>query len=119
MKYKTTCAFALIAVTFIGLTTFRYALADEGDPAGHVNLQGLGDRPALVAFGTGGENGGDNTVLVNCAIVDIDGKRFLGGTVTDECPEVKVAFPGRTAYVALERIVYIQYLDAENPQDGG
>ncbi len=119
MKYKTTYAFALISVTFIGLTTFRYALADEGDPADNVTLHGLGDRPALVAFDVGGENGGDNTVLVNCEIVDIGGKRFLGGTVTDKYPEVKVAFPGRVAYVALDRIVYIQYVDAENPQDGG
>lgn len=120
MKNRTKYALAFIAVILTSLTAYRYSVAADGDPTGQVAviMNGLGDRPALVAFDLGGGDGVDRTVLVNSTIVELGGKRFLGGTVTDKYPEVTVAFPGTVAYVALDRIAYIQYLDGTNPQNG-
>ena len=120
MKKRAKYALAFIAVILTALTTYRYAVAADGDATGQVTviMNGLGNRPALVAFDLGGGDGVDRTVLVNSTIVELGGKRFLGGTVTDKYPEIKVAFPGTVAYVALDRIAYIQYLDGANPQDG-
>ncbi len=120
MKKRAKHALALIAVILIALTTYRYAGATNGDATGQVTviMNGLGDRPALVAFELGGGDGIDRTVLVNSTIVELGGKRFLGGTVTDKYPDIKVAFPGTAAFVALDRIAYIQYLDGAKPKDG-
>lgn len=120
MKKQVKYALAFIAVILTALTTYRYAVATDGDATGQVTvtMNGLGNRPALVAFELGGGDGIDRTVLVNSTIVELGGKRFLGGTVTDKYPEINVAFPGTVAYVALDRIAYIQYLDGANPKDG-
>ncbi len=120
MKKRAKYALAFIAVLLTALTTYQYAFAADDDATGQatVIMNGLGNRPALVAFDLGGGDGVDQTVLVNSTIVEIGGKRFLGGTVTDKYPEINVAFPGTVAYVALDRIAYIQYLDNANPKDG-
>ena len=119
MKKNVIYALAIIAVTLTAMT-YRYALAADGDTTGHatVNMNGLGNRPALVVFDLGGGNGVERTALANSTIVELGGKRFLGGFVTDKFPEIKVAFPGKGAYIALERIVYIQYLDNGAPEGG-
>lgn len=120
MKKQAMYTLAFVAVILTALTTYRYAMADDGDASGQVTviMNGLGNRPALVAFELGGGDGVDRTVLVNSTIVEIGGKRFLGGTVTDKYPEINVVFPGTVAYVALDRIAYIQYLDAADPKKG-
>jgi hypothetical protein len=120
MKNRARYALAFIAVILTALTTYRYALAADGNATGQVTviMNGLGNRPALVAFDLGGGDGVDRTVLVNSTIVELGGKRFLAGTVTDKYPEIKVAFPGTIAHVALDRIAYIQYLDGVDPKDG-
>ena len=119
MKSWTSSALTLTVVTLIALITYRYALAADGNPDhGTVIMKGLGDRPSLVAFDIGGANGVERTALVNSTIVEIGGRRFLGGTVTDKYPEIKVVSPGTVAYVALDRIAYIQYLDGGSRQDG-
>ena len=120
MKKRAKYALAFIAVLLTALTTYQYAFAAHDDATGQatVIMHGLGNRPALVAFDLGGGAGGDTTVLVNSTIVEVGGKRFLGGTVTEKYPEINVDFPGTVAYVALDRIAYIQYLDNANPEDG-
>jgi hypothetical protein len=120
MKKRAKSALAFIAVILTALTTYRYAFAanDDATDQATVIMNGLGNRPALVAFDFGGGDGVDRTVLVNSTIVELGGKRFLGGTVTDKYPEIEVAFPGTVAYVALDRIAYIQYLDGADPKDG-
>jgi hypothetical protein len=114
MKRRAKSALAFIAVILTALTTYRYAFAanDDATDQATVIMNGLGNRPALVAFDFGGGDGVERTVLVNSAIVE------LGGTVTDKYPEIEVAFPGTVAYVALDRIAYIQYLDGADPKDG-
>jgi hypothetical protein len=114
MKRRAKSALAFIAVILTALTTYRYAFAanDDATDQATVIMNGLGNRPALVAFDFGGGDGVERTVLVNSAIVE------LGGTVTDKYPEIEVAFPGTVAYVALDRIAYIQYLDGVDPKDG-
>lgn len=120
MKKRAQYALAFIAVLLIALTTYRYALATDGNVAGQVTaiMNGLGNRPALVVFDLGGADGVERTALENSTIVELGGKRFLGGTVTEKYPEIKVTFPGTVAYIALDRITYIQYLDGGNPKDG-
>jgi hypothetical protein len=114
MKKRAKSGLAFIAVILTALTTYRYAFAanDDATDQATVIMNGLGNRPALVAFDFGGGDGVERTVLVNSAIVE------LGGTVTDKYPEIEVAFPGTVAYVALDRIAYIQYLDGADPKDG-
>ena len=120
MKKRAYYVLAFIAVVLIALTGYRYALAADGDAVGQVTviMNGLGNRPAWVAFDLGGADGVERTVLENSTIVELGGKRFLGGTVTNKYPEIKVTFPGTVAYVALDSIAYIQYLDGAIPKDG-
>lgn len=110
MRRQTTYTLALITLCLTGFTTIQYALADDGDSPNQVTMDGFSDRPSLVTFDPGGADGVERTVLVNATIVDISGKQFLRGTVTDKHQEINVVFPGKVAYVAFDSIAYIQHL---------
>ena len=97
MKKRAKSALAFIAVILTALTTYQYAFAADDDATGQatVIMNGLGNRPALVAFDLGGGAGGDPTVLVNSTIVELGGKRFLGGTVTTSIRRSRLLFQER------------------------
>ncbi len=115
MKQRSPFLLAIIGLALTVFATYRFAVAGDNDPPGHINHHGFGITPCLVAFDFDGADGDEQTVLVDATITDIGGKRFLGGVVTDDYPEVKVAFPGTGVYIALDRIVYIQMLNAPKP----
>lgn len=92
------------------MTTYRYAMAHEPKASPYDNLHGLGKGACLVVLDLGAD-GVERTVLMDTSITEIGGKRFLAGTVTDKFTEIAVVFPGKPAYVALDRIAYIQILE--------
>ncbi|TWU51526.1 hypothetical protein [Rubripirellula reticaptiva] len=119
MRQRTSILLAAFALSVIVIATYRLAYAGDDDPAGHKNMYGFGDSPCLVTFDLGGSDGVEQTVLVDTEIVVVGGKRFLNGVVTDNYPEVNVAYPGTRAFVALDRIAYLQFLPAPETENDG
>jgi hypothetical protein len=119
MHQRTSILLAAIALSVTVFATYRLAYARDDDPVGHKNMHGFGDSPCLVAFDLGGSDGVEQTVLVDTEIVDVGGKRFLNGVVTDNYPEINVTYPGMGAFVALDSITYLQFLPAPKPKTGG
>lgn len=118
MRQRTSILLAAFALSVLVFATYRLADAGDDDPADHVNMHGLGDSPCLVTFDLGGSDGIEQTVLVDAKIVDVGGKRFLNGVVTDNYPEINVAYPGTGAFVALDSITYLQYLPVPEQETG-
>ncbi|MCC7336583.1 MAG: hypothetical protein IT422_15945 [Pirellulaceae bacterium] len=119
MRQRTSILLAAFALSVSVFATYRLAYSGDDDPVGHVNMHGLGDSPCLVTFDLGGSDGVEQTVLTDAKIIDVGGKRFLRGVVTDEYQEINVVYPGTGAFVALDSITYLQYLPAPKPKTGG
>ena len=107
----------VLGVALLAIMTYRFALADEGEASDPDNIKRFTDLPCLIVFDLGAD-GIERTVLVDASITDIGGKRFLGGVVTDKYPDFWVVMPGKPAYIALDRIAYIQVLDDPIPRKG-
>ncbi len=120
MKKRAKYALAFIAVILTALTTYRCAVATDGDATGQVTviMNGLGNRPLWWHSSLAVATASIELFWSTRPSLNSAEKRFLGGTVTDKYPEINVAFPGTVAYVALDRIAYIQYLDGAKPKDG-
>jgi hypothetical protein len=118
MQTRSRVLLSTLGVALLAITTYRLAFADDAAPRKADNITRFTDLPCLVVFDLGSD-GVDRTVLVDASITDIGGKRFLGGIVTDKFPDFRVAIPGKPAYVALDRIAYIQILDDPQRQNGG
>jgi hypothetical protein len=116
MRQRSYILLAIIAISLTVFATYRLAYAGEDDPAGHINMHGLGESPCLVTFDLGGSDGVEQTVLVDAKILDVGGKRFLSGLVSDDYPQINVAYPGTGAFVALDSITYMQYLPVPDPK---
>ncbi|WP_143549216.1 hypothetical protein [Rhodopirellula bahusiensis] len=97
-----------------------YHLATAADPnAPHPSnyLTSFTGKTVLVVLDLGAD-GIERTVLRDASLTGIGEKPFLGGVVTDKYPEFPVIMPGEKAYVALDRIVYVQVLDDPKVENG-
>jgi len=109
--------FSILGVAILAITTYRFAVADDAYNPAPVDIRSFATMPCLVVYDLG-TVGVDQTVLVDASITDIGGKRFLGGTVTDKYPDISVDYPGKPAYISLDRIAYIQILDVPEIENG-
>ena len=116
MYQRTSVLLAAIALSVTVFATYCLAHARDDDPVGHKSMHGFGDSPCLVTFDLGGSDGVEQTVLVDTEVVDVGGKRFLNGVVTDNYPEINVAYAGTGAFVALDSIIDLQMLPAHKPK---
>ncbi|KAA5538925.1 hypothetical protein FYK55_26170 [Roseiconus nitratireducens] len=117
MKNLSVVLLASVAFAIAFFASYRFSTAGDGDPPGHVNLHDFGDATCLVTFDLGGSDGIEQTVLMKPRITDVGGKRFVSGVTTNVYNEINVPYPGTVAYVALERISYIQILPPRQKPD--